>query len=77
MCGLPKVDPIGRTDSKSVQASRAGWRRLSRGPGEGADIRRHQEGEAGGEGRGEEGASGRMSRIPDFSGRFYTCAKAS
>ena len=77
VCGLPKVKPIGRTDSKSVQASRAGWRRLRRCPGERADIPRHQEGEAGGEGRGEEGASDRMSRIPGFSGRFYTCSKAS
>lgn len=71
--GSPRLIPL----AKSVQASRAGWRRLSRCPGEGADIPRHQEGKAGGEGRGEEGASGRMSRIPGFSGRLYTCAKAS
>lgn len=77
VCGVPRVDPIGRTDSKSAQVSRAGWRRLSKGPGEGADIPRLQEGEAGGEGRGEEGVSGRMGRIPGFSGRFYPCAKAS
>ena len=77
MCGVPRVDPIGRTDSKSAQVSRAGWRRLSKGPGEGANIPRLQGGEAGGEGRGEEGVSGRMDRIPGFSGRFYPCAKAS
>lgn len=72
MCGVPRVDPFGRTDSKSAQVSRAGWRRLSKGPGEGADIPRLQEGEAG-EGRGEEGVSGRMSRIPGFSGRLPMC----
>lgn len=77
VCGVPRVDPIGRTDSKSAQVSRAGWRRLSKGPGEGANIPRLQGGEAGGEGRGEEGVSGRMGRIPGFSGRFYPCAKAS